>query len=217
MLPPRQIRLLRDDENVSDEVVGAGCILGSGKGVEPAPRLLLRLADLRHPLPQSCCRTSLWIGAFFGDGGDEMMGEQRQYLSSDGPYHDEIDFEFLGNLSGNPYTVHTNIYTQGKGEREQQFRLWFDPTADFHTYSILWTPETIVLSVNEMPVREFKSGVPFPKEQAMRVYSSIWNGDERGAGEDGLEFTAAYRGYKAEEVWREGMLDQYSEDKLRWV
>ncbi|GAB4837510.1 Xyloglucan endotransglucosylase protein 1 [Ancistrocladus abbreviatus] len=87
------------------------------------------------------------------------------YLSSKGATWDEIDFEFLG-----------------KGNREQQFYLWFNPTADFHTYSILWNPQRFVFFVDGVPIREFKNlesiGVPFPRNQLMRIYSSLWNADD---------------------------------------
>ncbi|KAJ4839962.1 hypothetical protein Tsubulata_050282 [Turnera subulata] len=134
------------------------------------------------------------------------------YLSSEGPYHDEIDFEFLGNLSGDPYTVHTNVYTQGHGDREQQFHLWFDPTKDFHLYSIVWNSQRIIpmssFLVDDIPIRVYENqesiGVPFPKNQPMRLYSSLWNADQwatRGglvkADWSKAPFTAYYRNFNA--------------------
>ncbi|XP_022755415.1 probable xyloglucan endotransglucosylase/hydrolase protein 23 [Durio zibethinus] len=138
------------------------------------------------------------------------------YLSSKGETWDEIDFEFLGNLSGHPYIVHTNVFCQGKGNREQQFYLWFDPTADFHTYSILWNPQRIVFYVDGIPIREFKNleflGVPFPNKQKMRLYSSLWNADN-WATRGGLvktdwskaPFKASYRNFNTDAcVWSYG-------------
>ncbi|GMN52120.1 hypothetical protein TIFTF001_021264 [Ficus carica] len=168
------------------------------------------------------------------------------YLSSKGSTWDEIDFEFLGNSTGEPYTLHTNVFSQGKGNREQQFHLWFDPTADFHTYSILWNPQHIVFSVDGTPIRKFKNleskGVPYPKNQAMRIYSSLWNADD-WATRGGLvktdwslaPFSASYRNFKANAcVWSSGAsscgsnsatsnswmsqeLDSAGEKKLKWV
>ncbi|XP_009406667.2 xyloglucan endotransglucosylase protein 7-like [Musa acuminata AAA Group] len=166
------------------------------------------------------------------------------YLSSQGAAHDEIDLEFLGNLSGDPYVLHTNVYSQGKGNREQQFYLWFDPTKDFHTYSILWNPRHIVIYVDGTPIREFRNresvGVPYPKSQAMRVYSSLWDAED-WATRGGLvktdwsqaPFTAAFRNYNANGcVWPSGAsscssgtsnswmweeFDATSLKKLRWV
>ncbi|KAK0573475.1 hypothetical protein LWI29_008521 [Acer saccharum] len=165
------------------------------------------------------------------------------YLRSQGSTWDEIDFEFLGNLSGDPYILHTNVYSQGYGKREQEFYLWFDPTADFHTYSILWNPQLIIFSVDGTPIREYKNsesiGVPFPENQPMRITSSIWNADDWATRGGRVKtdwtqapFTASYTNFKADAcVWSNGAsscfsnstwwfsheLDSTSKEKLKWV
>ncbi|KAL5974062.1 putative xyloglucan endotransglucosylase/hydrolase protein 23 [Asimina triloba] len=169
------------------------------------------------------------------------------YLSSQGSTWDEIDFEFLGNLSGEPYILHTNVFTQGKGNREQQFYLWFDPTADFHTYSILWNPQHIIFSVDGTPIRKFQNmeskGIAYPKNQPMRVYSSLWNADDWATQGGRVKtdwsqapFTASYRNFNADACVRSGgvsscdskaqaadnawltqELSSADEEKIRWA
>nr|WKV32409.1 xyloglucan endotransglucosylase/hydrolase [Larix kaempferi] len=114
--------------------------------------------------------------------GDSAGTVTAFYMSSQGDQHDEFDFEFLGNTSGEPYVVQTNVYSKGVGNREQRIFLWFDPTADFHSYSFLWNSKQVVFFVDDVPIRLFRNnekvGVPYPQSQPMGVYSSIWNADD---------------------------------------
>ncbi|KAK6134401.1 hypothetical protein DH2020_031833 [Rehmannia glutinosa] len=167
------------------------------------------------------------------------------FLASQGPGHDEVDFEFLGNSSGQPYTVHTNIYTKGVGNREQQFRLWFDPTAAFHTYSIVWNSQRIIYMVDNTPIRVFNNyaanGVPFPTSQPMKMHASLWNADDWATQGGRVKtdwtkapFTATYsniningcivsgtwnscNGAVNNQAWQTQGLDANARNRIRWV
>ncbi|CAH9109645.1 unnamed protein product [Cuscuta epithymum] len=114
--------------------------------------------------------------------GDSAGTVTAFYMSSDGAKHHEFDFEFLGNTSGEPYLVQTNVYVNGVGNREERVNLWFDPTKDFHSYSLMWTTRKVMFLVDGTPIRVHSNmedkGIPFPGDQAMGVYSSLWNADD---------------------------------------
>ncbi|XP_020191669.1 xyloglucan endotransglycosylase/hydrolase protein 8 [Aegilops tauschii subsp. strangulata] len=103
------------------------------------------------------------------------------YLSSgDGDGHDEIDMEFMGNSSGpgHPVVLNTNVWVNGDGKKEHQFNLWFDPAADFHTYTIIWNPENILFKVDDLFIRSFKrfDGIPYTSSKPMRLHATLWDG-----------------------------------------
>lgn len=97
--------------------------------------------------------------------------------------HDEIDFEFLGNIRGKDWRIQTNIYGNGSTNigREERYNLWFDPAEDYHQYSILWTDSQIIFYVDNVPIREFKRtesmGGDFPSKP-MTLYATIWDGSD---------------------------------------
>jgi len=139
-------------------------------------------------------------------GGDSAGTVTAFYLSSQNSEHDEIDFEFLGNRTGEPYILQTNVFSGGKGDREQRIYLWFDPTKDYHSYSVLWNLYMIAFFVDDTPIRVFKNskdlGVRYPFDQPMKLYSSLWNADDwatRGGREktdwSKAPFVASYRGF----------------------
>eukprot|EP01018_Ginkgo_biloba_P006632 Gb_21649 [translate_table: standard] len=145
--------------------------------------------------------------------GDSAGTVVAYYLTSDQPNRDELDFEFLGNVSGEPYILQTNIYADGYDDREERTYLWFDPTADFHTYSVFWNLYHIIFYVDSVPIRVYKNhadkGIPFPRRQPMGIYASLWNGDS-WATRGGLvkvdwekaPFIASFRNFKADAcVW----------------
>ncbi|CAM6097594.1 unnamed protein product [Calypogeia fissa] len=97
------------------------------------------------------------------------------------PVHDELDFEFLGNSSGQPYALQTNVFAANTLGREQRIFLWFDPTADFHQYSFLWNQHIIIFSVDSTIIRIFPNDnrlqVPYVYNP-MRLYATIYNADD---------------------------------------
>ncbi|GLT96841.1 hypothetical protein SLE2022_144360 [Rubroshorea leprosula] len=117
--------------------------------------------------------------------------------------HDEIDFEFLGNIRGKEWRIQTNVYGNGSTSvgREERYNLWFDPSDDFHQYSILWTDSQIIFYVDNVPIREVKRtpsmGGDFPSKP-MSLYATIWDGSDWATNGGKYRVNYKYAPYVAE-------------------
>ncbi|CAK9136052.1 unnamed protein product [Ilex paraguariensis] len=71
--------------------------------------------------------------------------------------HDELDSEFLGTSEAK---IQTNVYGNGSTNvgRGERYGLWFDPSEDFHQYSILWTEIWIISKKSGKGKRPGKGG-----------------------------------------------------------
>ncbi|CAL9167182.1 unnamed protein product [Musa hybrid cultivar] len=128
------------------------------------------------------------------------------YMSNGDVYaktHDELDFEFLGNIRGREWRVQTNVYGNGSTAvgREERYDLWFDPTEDFHQYSILWNHERIIFSIDNIPIREIVRtgaiGGCFPSKP-MTLYATIWDGSTWATSGGRYKVNYKYAPYVAE-------------------
>ncbi|XP_015868033.1 probable xyloglucan endotransglucosylase/hydrolase protein 28 [Ziziphus jujuba] len=110
--------------------------------------------------------------------------------------HDEIDFEFLGNIRGKEWRIQTNVYGNGSTNvgREERYNIGFDPSEDYHQYSILWTDSNIIFYVDNVPIREVKRtesmGGDFPSKP-MTLYATIWDGSDWAT--NGGKYRANYK------------------------
>ncbi|KAF8655446.1 hypothetical protein HU200_061194 [Digitaria exilis] len=130
------------------------------------------------------------------------------YLTSgDDDGHDEIDMEFMGNETGNPVVLNTNVWASGDGKKEHQFNLWFDPSADYHTYTIIWNPTNIIFKVDGNVIRCFKRypDLPYPNSKPMTLHATLWDGSywatEKGKipiDWSGAPFVVSYKSYSAD-------------------
>ncbi|KAF8005849.1 hypothetical protein BT93_K0203 [Corymbia citriodora subsp. variegata] len=154
----------------------------SGAGFESKSHLLSGLFNMKIKIPQS--KSPGVITTF--------------YLTSKGNKQDELDFEFIGS-NGPPYSLSTNVFTKGVGSREQKFRLWFDPSTDFHSYMILWNKYLIVFFVDDLPIRVFKNlgGEASYPTYGMQVTGTIWAAEEWAGKVDWSKapFTAHYQNF----------------------
>ncbi|MCO5586468.1 hypothetical protein L7F22_040408 [Adiantum nelumboides] len=157
-----------DDDDDDDHVVQLKLDQHSGSGFVSLENYMYAYFSASIKLPSDY--TAGIVLAFYTSNTDDFPKD-----------HDELDFEFLGNVKGKPWRLQTNIYGNGSVARgrEERFNFWFDPTTDFHNYSILWNHKHIVFFVDDIPIRQMKQseelGGDYPSKP-MALYATMWDG-----------------------------------------
>ncbi|KAG5388889.1 hypothetical protein IGI04_030430, partial [Brassica rapa subsp. trilocularis] len=134
--------------------------------------------------------------------------------------HDELDIEFLGNIKGKPWRFQTNLYGNGSTHRgrEERYRLWFDPSKEFHRYSILWTPHKIIFWVDDVSIREVirseAMGADYPAKP-MSLYATIWDASDWAT--SGGKYKANYKYAPFVAEFKSFSLDGCSVDPIQEV
>ncbi|KVH96067.1 Concanavalin A-like lectin/glucanase superfamily [Cynara cardunculus var. scolymus] len=195
---------------VEEETMGSSLLLsGSSRGAIYQPPTVERLTDHFPPMPitqgSGLVSKNTYYHGFFSAAIKLPMGitsgvvlafyvskycRQERSLShlmsnSDVfPHnHDEIDFELLGHEKRRQWVLQTNMYGNGsvRTGREEKVYLWFDPTQQFHQYTILWNSHHIVFLVDNIPVREVihnQSISSVYPSKPMSLYATIWDASE---------------------------------------
>lgn len=93
---------------------------------------------------------------------------------------DEIDFEFTSNTS----TIGTSFFWQGDlNDYNSSMNVPVnDRSSDFHDYGIIWTPESIIWTLDRMPIRQVDkndtldaaTGLYHFPQTPMRIQLLIW-------------------------------------------
>ncbi|CAI9107420.1 OLC1v1006770C1 [Oldenlandia corymbosa var. corymbosa] len=102
-------------------------------------------------------------------------------LRSEDKEFDGINLEILGSNIGQNFSIQTNVFVNGVGNKQHEIALPFDASEEFHEYNILWNSHLILTYVDDIAFRIFKNnsaiGVGYPSKP-MKIFASVSNGSD---------------------------------------
>ncbi|CAI9107462.1 OLC1v1006815C1 [Oldenlandia corymbosa var. corymbosa] len=108
----------------------------------------------------------IWIK--FPPGNSAGVVTSFNLLSEDKEF-DGINLEILGSNIGQNFSIQTNVFVNGVGNKKHEIALPFDASEEFHEYSILWNSHLILTTVQS------ECGYP---SKPMKIFTSVSNGSD---------------------------------------